>query len=505
MRYFPDTEFLEDGKTIMPISLGIVAEDGRELYVEMQFDQARVEGHLWLRENVLPHLHWSPEDRLDGAATAAAVLEFVGEDPAPEFWAYFADYDWVVICQIFGTMMRLPKAFPKFCMDLQQWYVQRGRPDGVKPPQPVDAHHALADARWNAQFYERLAAHGRTGESPNTAAPTAEDTQARRDAAAIAAWGELLGTDVPDGHEGTFNHAFDLGAASEAGNWQAEYDRLCGEVRELAADGEMTVVRAENAEQALEEARTVVDEQHAEIVTLRTERQKARTERDALWVLLDDIDTASDMFKDDYVGLARYTYRKQQERHSILKSDGHSIVPLGEDFPEREVASGRPPMATNASPAESIVPDKPVVEPEYQAEADAAASRGERVPAPGVRHFGKRSDGKWGCDTCCTGDRCDDPTHCSRRNCPVCGGSGAIPDDLLVDTRTEPTLPGAPTVPECPLCGAFMDEIKQGERLRCCRLKCGHEIDTPAVVAPPSTDERGDSSVAPETPSPRST
>ncbi len=33
MRYFLDTEFYEDGKTIDLISIGIVAEDGRELDV----------------------------------------------------------------------------------------------------------------------------------------------------------------------------------------------------------------------------------------------------------------------------------------------------------------------------------------------------------------------------------------------------------------------------------------------------------------------------------------
>ncbi len=69
---------------------------------------------------------------------------------------------------------------------------------------------------------------------------------------------------------------------------------------------------------------------------------------------------------------------------------------------------------------------------EYQAQVDAAIANGEKVPAPGIRHFGKRSDGVWGCDTCCTGDRCDDPTHRSRRNCPVCSGSGAVPDEFLV-------------------------------------------------------------------------
>ena len=36
------------------------------------------------------------------------------------------------------------------------------------------------------------------------------------------------------------------------------------------------------------------------------------------------------------------------------------------------------------------------------------------------------SSGKAGCAECCNGDRCDDPTHYSRENCPYCLGSNLI-------------------------------------------------------------------------------
>jgi hypothetical protein len=45
-----------------------------------------------------------------------------------------------------------------------------------------------------------------------------------------------------------------------------------------------------------------------------------------LWSLLDEIDTASDVFKDNYEGLAKYVYRKAQERHKIAHSDGRQLV-----------------------------------------------------------------------------------------------------------------------------------------------------------------------------------
>ena len=38
----------------------------------------------------------------------------------PKFYAYFADYDWVVFCWLFGKMIDLPKRFPMYCIDLKQ-------------------------------------------------------------------------------------------------------------------------------------------------------------------------------------------------------------------------------------------------------------------------------------------------------------------------------------------------------------------------------------------------
>ena len=45
-----------------------------------------------------------------------------------------------------------------------------------------------------------------------------------------------------------------------------------------------------------------------------------------LWSLLDDIDTASDMFKENYEQLSDYVYDKQQRRFEVSASDGHELV-----------------------------------------------------------------------------------------------------------------------------------------------------------------------------------
>lgn len=47
-----------------------------------------------------------------------------------------------------------------------------------------------------------------------------------------------------------------------------------------------------------------------------------------LWELLDDIDTASDMFKPEKSPFYHYVMRKAEKRFDIMASDGYSIFPL---------------------------------------------------------------------------------------------------------------------------------------------------------------------------------
>lgn len=179
MKYFFDTEFIEDGRTIDLISIGIVAEDGREYYA-INYDCDFTKASDWVQENVLCHLpfkpfnlapEWQPSLWRRKSDIAKQVVEFIqveleapqvvsdmkelkttqGCTIKPEFWAYYADYDWVVFCQLFGTMMDLPKNFPMYCRDIKQECDRLGNPK--LPEQGKGEHNALADARWNKQAY----------------------------------------------------------------------------------------------------------------------------------------------------------------------------------------------------------------------------------------------------------------------------------------------------------------------------------------------------------------
>jgi hypothetical protein len=180
MRYFYDTEFLEDGRTIDLISIGIVAEDGREYYaVNRDAPWKRIRKHEWLCGNVVPtlptlhgdaRLHYAsrgPLGLLDWQhpafkrpqAIADQVRDFLLADGESEreLWAYYSAYDHVALCQLWGTMMDLPDGVPMWTHDLMQAWEQAGRPE--KPAQ-VGEHNALEDARWNQKLFKVCADHG---------------------------------------------------------------------------------------------------------------------------------------------------------------------------------------------------------------------------------------------------------------------------------------------------------------------------------------------------------
>ena len=107
--------------------------------------------------------------------TSPGVVEHAGIYPntypkeSIKFYAYYADYDWVVFCQLFGTMMNLPKGFPMYAIDLKQDLDRKVIENGGEfterlhniqmssnYPKQTNEHNALADAKWNYELYKFL-------------------------------------------------------------------------------------------------------------------------------------------------------------------------------------------------------------------------------------------------------------------------------------------------------------------------------------------------------------
>lgn len=191
MRYFLDTEFIDDGKTIGLISIGIVSEDKRELYLQScEFDRKNVSS--WVEENVLSHLEVCPwADVSLGNIRRPYINDlsyhkkhgqcvdqqrrrihncpwrtrnqmkhdlevFFSPDSKIEVWGWCAGYDFVAICQLFGTMMDLPLGWPHYIRDIQYLLDEQSIDDSDLPQQEGTAHNALEDARHIQKLWEFL-------------------------------------------------------------------------------------------------------------------------------------------------------------------------------------------------------------------------------------------------------------------------------------------------------------------------------------------------------------
>lgn len=217
MKYFFDTEFIEGFKEplfgkkrhfIDLISIGIVCEDGREYYaISNEFNEE--DASPWVRKNVISKLEYATDSRVyfgekaskeagkSNKQIAAEVYKFITDPlsdiqniqrreyslklkynpsdlPLFEFYGYYADYDWVLFCSLYGSMINLPFGYPMYCRDLKQMIDEKAeqflKSRGVKNestkiilnqikartdyPGETNAHNALDDARWNKKLYD---------------------------------------------------------------------------------------------------------------------------------------------------------------------------------------------------------------------------------------------------------------------------------------------------------------------------------------------------------------
>lgn len=219
-KFFFDTEFIEKRGSIQLISIGIVMEDGSTFYmentdfnpfeadewviknvihklsmnwwssdcwrkfipdrnavsVETKADPKLILDFDWTRETQLIPKNTGNNfygvanmayialhlDRFFKAYMERQVIERSTETYKPisfgEFkpYAYFADYDWVNLCWIFGRMIDKPDYLPMYCTDLKQMMDECGLDKEWKRknhPDPENAHNALVDANWNKDLY----------------------------------------------------------------------------------------------------------------------------------------------------------------------------------------------------------------------------------------------------------------------------------------------------------------------------------------------------------------
>jgi hypothetical protein len=163
-RYFYDCEFIEDGRTIDLVSIGVVDEYGREFYaISTEFDDRAA--IPWVRRNVLDqlpspaHPAWRSRTRIRDELHEFLMEPLGGPGGGRgsnrlELWAWYAAYDHVALAQLWGSMTALPREIPRFTKDLRQRWDDLGRP--ALPNAAADRHDALVDARHNLARWEAM-------------------------------------------------------------------------------------------------------------------------------------------------------------------------------------------------------------------------------------------------------------------------------------------------------------------------------------------------------------
>lgn len=170
MKVWYDTEFLDDGRLIDLISIGMVREDGAEYYaINAQMPWVRILQHDWLVENVVNHLpktkygvsldHENPDVKphhVIKSEVETFLLEAFEVKGELELWSWFSAYDHVALAQLWGPMSNLPAFIPMYTNEIRTLFQIYNNP---KINVPEGNHNALADAHYHKNLYNAIKAH----------------------------------------------------------------------------------------------------------------------------------------------------------------------------------------------------------------------------------------------------------------------------------------------------------------------------------------------------------
>lgn len=160
MRVFFDTEFTGLHKNTTLMSIGMVANDGREFYAELHdYDKTQVDD--WLKQNVLSK--FENKQTVDTETLAKQIEKFLEPYDEVEMWSDCLAYDWVLFCNIWGHSFKVPKKIYYIPFDICTLIKLKG----IDPDIPraklsnrlwADSmkHNALYDARLIRACYEKL-------------------------------------------------------------------------------------------------------------------------------------------------------------------------------------------------------------------------------------------------------------------------------------------------------------------------------------------------------------
>lgn len=158
MKVFFDTEFTGLHKNTTLISIGMVAEDGRELYRELN-DYNLLDVDEWLENNVIANLDGS--NSVNTKQLAKDIEQFIEPYDKVEIWSDCLAYDWVLFCNIWGHAFNIPKKIYYIPFDICTLFKIKGVDPDVNRESfsgmtGGPKHNALWDAKVIKECYAKL-------------------------------------------------------------------------------------------------------------------------------------------------------------------------------------------------------------------------------------------------------------------------------------------------------------------------------------------------------------
>ena len=182
MKIFIDTEFTGLHQNTSLISIGIVTEDNRYFYAELNdYDKSQIDE--WLYNNIIKNLSYNtyrtnsliPEIKPNIAKKygmksnrkdiTKALIEFLSPYDNIEIWSDCLAYDWVLFCELFGGALNLPKNISYIPMDICTLMKMKNIDPDINREEFIseyitneehNKHNALWDAKVIKWCYEKL-------------------------------------------------------------------------------------------------------------------------------------------------------------------------------------------------------------------------------------------------------------------------------------------------------------------------------------------------------------
>lgn len=157
MKIILDCEFTQLNASAKLISLALVAEDGRELYVELTDSYELTDCSAFVIEHVLPLLDLDSYGCTVVTARERVAKFIAGAGDDIQICSDAPGKDWAFLCELMSADGQWPANTQRQPLDLVEMYNEMAS-DGLEIEVIEPPHHALLDARQLAHIYRSVIA-----------------------------------------------------------------------------------------------------------------------------------------------------------------------------------------------------------------------------------------------------------------------------------------------------------------------------------------------------------